>query len=150
MNFSSLSASDKQLAIAGGIVVLVSIISFVDPSGSWGGVMALSLLGGLFALFHLLQPQMAPTTKLPMTKGMSMLVAGALSVAGFAIAMLSYIGYISRNIGDIYVIVMIVGLVAAAFLAWTGWKAYQAEPKAAPTPAPPPAATEPPAAPPAA
>ena len=158
MNFSSLSASDKRTLVLGAVATLVALISFVDTSGSWGGVMILALLGGLLAVFMVLQPQVAPTVKLPMTKGLTALVAGAAATAGFAIAMLSYIGYISRNITDIYVILMIVGLVASILLLWFGWQAYQAERPAAATTgaattgaapaAAPPAAAPPPAAPP--
>ena len=149
MNFSSLTAGDKRLLIAGAVVALVALISFVDPSGSWGGVMALSLIGGLLAIFVAVQAQMMPTMKMPMTRGLSVLIAGALAVAGSAIAMLGYIGYISRNLADIYVILMIIGLVAGIFILWTGWQLYQAEPKAAAAPAPAtPAATAAPAAPP--
>ena len=67
MNFSSLSAADRRLVIVGGLVALIALISFVDPSGSWGAVMILSLLGGLLAVFVAVQSQMAPTMKLPTT-----------------------------------------------------------------------------------
>ena len=154
MNFSSLTAGDKRLLIAGAVVALVALISFVDPSGSWGGVMALSLVGGLLAIFVAVQAQLMPTMKMPLTRGLSVLIAGALAVGGSAIAMLGYIGYISRNLADIYVILMILGLVAGIFILWTGWQLYQAEPKAAAAPAAPaapapaaPAPTAPPAPP---
>lgn len=145
MNFSSLSASDRRVLIAGAVAAVVAVISFVDPSGQWGGVMVLALLGGLGGAFLAIQSQVAPTMKLPVTRGLALLVAGALATGGFAIAMLSYFGYITRNITDVYVLLMIVGLVASIFLLWTGWQAYQAEPKAAAPPpsAPPPSATPP-------
>jgi len=146
MNFSSLTTGDKRLLIAGAVVALVAVISFVDPSGSWGGVMALSLIGGLLAIFVAVQSQMMPTMKMPVTRGLSVLIAGALAVGGSAIAMLGYIGYISRNLADIYVLLMIVGLVAGIFILWSGWQLYQSEPKAAVAPAPAaPAAAAPPA-----
>jgi hypothetical protein len=132
MNFSSLSASDKRVLIAGLVVAVVALISFVDPSGSWGGIMILSLLGGLGAAFVAAQSQLMPSMKLPATKGLSILVLGAVAAGGTAIAMLSYIGYISRNLTDIYVILMVIGLIAALFVAWTGWVAYQGERGAAP------------------
>src|SRR6185503_9737370 len=146
MNFSTLSAADKRIVIAAALVVIISVLSYVDPSGNWGGVMVLALVGGLFGLFVVLQPQLAPTVKLPMTRGLSLLVAGALATGGLALAVLTYIGYISRNIVDPFVILMIVGLIAAIFVLWMGWQAYQAEPKAAApaAPASPTAATAPP------
>jgi MFS family permease len=163
MNFSSLSASDKRVLIAGLVVAIVALISFVDPSGSWGGIMILSLLGGLGAAFVAAQSQLMPSMKLPATKGLSILVLGAVAAGGTAIAMLSYIGYISRNLTDVYVILMVIGLVAALFVAWTGWVAYQGERGVAPAAAasapaaptaptapatPPPSDAPPPAAPP--
>ena len=138
MNFSSLSAADKRLLITGALVALISLISFADPSGTWGAVMILGILGGLLAAFVAVQSQMAPTMKLPMTRGLSILVAGGAAVLGFAVAMLTYIGYITRNIADIFVILMIIGLVASIYLAWQGWLAYQAEPKTGTPPAAPP------------
>ena len=155
MNFSSLSAADRRLVIVGGLIALISVISFLDPSGSWGPIMILALLGGLLAAFVAMQSQVAPTMKLPATRGLTLLAAGGAAVIGFALAMLTYIGYISRNLIDVFVILMIVGLIASIWLAWTAWRAYQAEPKAgapaatasaAPAPAAPAAAQEPPAA----
>ena len=145
MNFSSLSAGDKRLLIAGGLVALISLISFADPSGTWGVVMILGILGGLLAAFIAVQSQVAPTVKLPVTRGLSMLVAGGASVLSFVLAMLTYIGYISRNFANVFVLLMVIGLIASAYIAWMGWMAYQAEPKtgtppAAPPPPAPPAA----------
>jgi len=155
MDFSKLSAGDQRIAIAGAIVAVTALISFVDPSGSWGAVMIVALLGGLGAVFIVVQPQMAPAAKLPATKAMSLLVVGGLATAAYVLAALSYLGYFFRNLADVFEIIFIVGLVAAAFLTWTGWRAYSAErgtsPAAPPPPPPPPAAppAEPPAAPPA-
>jgi hypothetical protein len=141
MNLSSLGALDRRVLITGALAAIVALISFVDTSGDWGAIMILGLLGGLAAVFVALQPQVAPTMKLPVTKGMAILGSGALAAGGFVIAMLNYVGYITRNITDIYVLLMLAGLIASLVLLWTGWQAYQSEPKAAaPPPAPPPAA----------
>ena len=131
MNFSALGASDKRTVIIAGVVTLIALLSFLDPAGSWGGVMILGLLGGLGALFIVLQPQVAPTMKLPVARGLGMLVASGLAALGFVLAVLSYISYIAKYITDIFVILMLVGLVASLFLAWTSWQAYQAESGAA-------------------
>jgi hypothetical protein len=76
MNFSSLSASDKRTLVLGAIVAVAGILSFMDPSGSWGVVVVIGILGGLLAVYVAVQPQMAPAMKLPATKGMLLLAAG--------------------------------------------------------------------------
>lgn len=144
MNYSSLSALDRRVLIAGAVAAIAALISFVDTSGDWGAIMILGLLGGLGGVFVALQPQVAPTMKLPATKGMALLASGLVATLGFALATLNYVGYITRNLADIYVLVVIAGLVASVVLLWTGWQAYQGEPKAAaPPPAAPPPATPP-------
>ena len=149
MNFGSLSALDRRIVITAGLALIAAVLSFLDSSGSWGPVMFLAVIGGALGVFVALQPQVAPTTKLPMTKGLAVLVAGALATGGFALAMLSYVGYISRNLLDPFVIIMLVGVVASVVLLLTGWQAYQAEPKAAASAGGPAAAPAAPAAPPA-
>ncbi len=109
------------------MVAIIALVSFLDPSGSWGPVMALTLLAGLGAVFVGLQTQIAPSVKLPAPKGLLLLILGGVATGGIAIAMLSYLGYISRNIADIFVLLMVVGLVASIVLLWTGWTAYKAE-----------------------
>lgn len=131
MNFSALSAADKRIAGVAGLVALLALLSFLDPAGDWGPVMILGLLGGLAALFIVLQPQMAPTMKMPVARGLGLLVSGAAAALGFVLADLSYISYIAKYITDIFVILMIIGLVASLYLAWIGWQSYQAESGAA-------------------
>ena len=155
MNFSSLSALDRRIVMTAGLALIAAILSFLDSSGSWGPVMFLAVIGGALGVFVAMQPQVAPTTRLPMTKGLAVLVAGALATGGFALSMLSYVGYISRNLLDPFVIIMLVGLVASVVLLLTGWQTFQTEPKAAassgtaaaapaaPAPAAPPAAPAP-------
>lgn len=127
MNYSSLSATDRRVLMFGGIVAITALVSFLDPSGSWGPIMALTLLAGLGAVFVGLQTQIAPSMTLPAPKGLLLLILGGVAAGGTAIAMLTYLGYISRNLADIFVLIMIVGLVAALALLWTGWTAYRAE-----------------------
>jgi hypothetical protein len=139
MNFSSLSMSDKRTLVLGAIVAIAGLLSFMDPSGSWGVVVVIGILGGLLAVYVAVQPQMAPTMKLPATKGMLLLVAGAAAALGFVIAGLTWISYMI-DITRVFSIIFDIGFVAALLLAWFGWVAYQAEPKtAAAAPPPPPA-----------
>lgn len=127
MNLRSLSSGDQRILITGMVIAVTALISFVDPAGSWGGIMIVSVLAGLGAAYVAAQPQISPTMKLPAAKGLSLLVLGAAATAASAIALLSYIGYVFNNLTDIYEIIFLVGLVASIYLLWIGWMAYKAE-----------------------
>ena len=138
MNYRSLSAGDQRILITGVVIAVTALISFVDPAGSWGGIMIVSLLAGLGAAFVAVQPQVSPSMKLPATKGQALLVLGAAATAASAIAVLSFIGYVFDNLTDVYEIIFLVGLVASIYLLWVGRSAYKAEGGAAPAPPGPP------------
>ena len=107
---------------------------------------ALTLFAGLGAVFVGLQSQLAPGTRLPTTKGLLLLILGGVATGATGIVVLTYLGYITRNVVDFFTLSMIVGLVASIVLLLTGWTAYQAETAAAVPPAPPstsPASTPP-------
>jgi len=127
MNFRTMSAADQQVLIAGAVIAITGLISFVDPAGSWGGIMIVSVLAGVAAAFVAVQPQVAPAMRLPMTKGLSLLVLGAAATAASLIALVSYLGYVFKYLTDIYVLIFLVGLVASIFLLWIGWRSYKAE-----------------------
>lgn len=149
MNFSTLSAADRRVAISGAIAAIVGFLSFLDPNGDWGTIMALTLIAGLGAVFVGLQSQLAPGTKLPTTKGLLLLILGGVATGATGIAVLTYLGYITRNVVDFFTLSMIVGLVASIVLLLTGWTAYQGETAAAaPTAPAAPPSTPPPADPP--
>jgi len=140
MNFRTMAGADQQVLIAGAVIAITALISFLDPAGSWGGIMLVSLFAGVAAVYVALQPQVAPAMRLPMTKGLSLLVLGAAATAASLIALLSYVGYVFKYLTDIYVLLFLVGLVASIFLLWIGWRAYKAESGASTAPPPPPAA----------
>lgn len=140
MNFRTMSPADQQVLVAGAVIAITALISFVDPAGSWGGIMLVSVLAGVAAAFVAMQPQVAPAMRLPMTKGLSLLVLGAAATAASLIALLSYIGYVFKYLTDIYVLLFLVGLVASIFLLWLGWRAYKAESGTSTVPPAPPAA----------
>ena len=127
MRFRTLGAGDRRILIAGAVVAITALISFVDPAGSWGGIMIVSVLAGAGAAYLAVQPQVSPTMTLPAPKGMSLLVLGAAATAASAIALLSYVGYVFGNLTDVYELIFLVGLVASAYLLWVGWTAYKAE-----------------------
>ena len=147
MNFRTMAAADQQVLVAGAVIAIAALISFVDPAGSWGGIMIVSVLAGLAAVYVAVQPQVAPAMRLPMTKGLSLLVLGAAATAASVIALLSYVGYVFKYLTDIYVLIFLVGLVASIFLLWIGWRAYKSESGASMAPPPPSAAPPAPPAP---
>jgi hypothetical protein len=143
MTFSALSGNDRTAAVAALIVVITGVVSIV---WRWGFLMVIPLLAGLLVLFVLFQGRIAPNVKLPATKGMLILGAGAAAALFWILVALQWLGYITDNLVSIDVIQFFVGLAASIVLLLAGWRAYQAEGGAAPA-APPPAAP-PPAAPP--
>ena len=153
MNFSSLNASDRRIVITAAIAALMALLSFFDPSGDWGTTVGLSLIAALAAIAVVLWPQLSPNSALPVPRGLSLLVLGAVTAAGFVIAALVYLSFVFRI--NLFSILFDVGLVASLALLYFAWLEYQAAPKAAApaaptsTPPPPPPPAEPPAQPPA-
>jgi len=125
MNFSTLSANDRLAAIAAAIVVITGLISIAQD---WGALVFLSLAAGVVALFVVLQPQIAPAVKLPMTKGVLLLGMGAISTLVLLVVALQWIDYIlTPPIFVFDTIQYFIGVIAAVVLLFAGWRAYQAE-----------------------
>jgi len=125
MRFSLLSAADRWNVILGAIVVVTGLVSFLDPTGSRGGMMLLGILGGVLATYVALQPRVAPTTRLPTTRGTVLLVAGMLAAGGFVLGGLRFPGALFSL--RTFSLIFDVGLVAALVLLWLGWRAYGRE-----------------------
>lgn len=145
MNFSTLSAIDRRIVITGAIAAIVGLLSFLDPNGNWGTIMALTLFAGLGAVFVGLQA--GARSRLPVAKGLLVLILGGVATGATAIAMLTYLGYVTSHIVDFFTLSMIIGLVASIVLLLTGWTAYQSESTATAAPSgapPPPPPAEPP------
>ena len=146
-DFSKLGAADKRILIAAIAVLVGGIISIIDRwgvGGIGGG------LAGLGAAFVVLQPQLAPTLKLPMPKSTTLVILGGVAAGGFVISALQYIEYVFI-LTRVYTLLFDLGLVAALALAYFTWLEYKAAlGPAAPPPAAPTPPAEPPAAPPAA
>ena len=125
MNFSTLSANDRLAAIAAASVVITGLISIAQD---WGALVFLSLAAGVVALFVVLQPQIAPAVKLPMTKGVLLLGMGAISTVVLLVVALQWIDYIlTPPIFVFDTIQYFIGVIAAVVLLFAGWRAYQAE-----------------------
>jgi len=130
MDFGKLSAADRRTLIVAAVVVVTGVASIIDD---WGGGAVIGLLAGAAAAAVILLPQLAPATRLPAPKGLSLLVTGGLAAIGFVLAAIQWSRYLT-DFGSVYSILFDVGLVASIVLLWFGWTAYQAESKsAAPT-----------------
>jgi hypothetical protein len=135
MNVSTLSANDRLAAIAAAVVIITGLISLVND---WGAVVFLSLAAGVVALFVVLQPQIAPAVKLPMTKGVLLLAMGAIATLVLVVVAFQWMDYIlTPPIFVFDTIQYFVGLTAAVVLLFAGWRAYQAEKGETPPLAPP-------------
>jgi hypothetical protein len=135
MNFSALSSSDRLAAIAAAVVIITGLISIASQ---WGALVFLSLAAGVVALFVVLQPQIAPAVKLPMTKGVLLLGMGAISTVVLLVVALQWIDYILTPpilVPD--TIQFFIGVIAAIVLLFAGWRAYQAEKGTTPLAGPP-------------
>lgn len=75
-----------------------------------------------------LQPQIAPAVKLPMTKGVLLLGLGAIATVVLLVVALVWIDYIlTPPIFVFDTIQFFIGVAAAVVLLYAGWRAYQAE-----------------------
>jgi len=123
--FSTLSANDRLAAVAAAVVIITGLISIATQ---WGPLVFLSLAAGVGVLFVVLQPQIAPAVKLPMTKGVLLLGLGAIATVVLLVVALIWIDYIlTPPILVLDTIQFFIGVVAAIVMLFAGWRAYQAE-----------------------
>lgn len=123
--FSTLSANDRLVAVAAVVVIITGLISIAT---AWGPLVFLSLAAGVGVLFVVLQPQIAPAVKLPMTKGVLLLALGAIATVVLLVVALVWIDYIlTPPIFVFDTIQFFIGVVAAIVMLFAGWRAYQAE-----------------------
>lgn len=122
---STLSANDRLAAVAAVVVIITGLISI---GAAWGPLVFISLAAGVGVLFVVLQPQIAPAVKLPMTKGVILLGLGAIATVVLLVVALSWIDYIlTPPIFVFDTIQFFIGVVAAIVMLFAGWRAYQAE-----------------------
>ncbi|HEX9738645.1 MAG TPA: hypothetical protein VGA91_05380 [Candidatus Limnocylindria bacterium] len=128
--FSTLSANDRLAAVAAVVVIITGLISIAT---AWGPLVFISLAAGVGVLFVVLQPQIAPAVKLPMTKGVLLLGLGAIATVVLLVVALVWIDYIlTPPIFVLDTIQFFIGVVAAIVMLFAGWRAYQAEKGATP------------------
>ena len=123
IHMGNLTATEKQIAGAAAVVVILSVYALFY---AWGGFMFVTLLAGLAALAILFLPQIAPNTKAPGSKGSLLMVSGVLAALFWLLAFLRWLGYIFGNI-NLDTILFLVGFAAALYLGWLCWQAFQAE-----------------------
>jgi|SoiMethySBSTD1v2_1073268.scaffolds.fasta_scaffold403173_2 hypothetical protein len=121
MDLSKLSAADKRILYAAIGVVIGGIIGIIDV---WGIGATIGLLAGLAAIFVLLQPQVAPTVKLPAPKATLLFACGAIAAAGFVLSALVWLPYV-LDVTRIYSLLFDLGLVSALILGWLTWMQYK-------------------------
>jgi hypothetical protein len=140
--FSALSGTDRMAAVAAIVVASTAVISL---AWAWGVLMLIPLVAALFVLFVVFKDRVAPNANLPMTRGMSLLIAGAAAALIWVVVTFQWIGYILEPpIFTLDTIQFLIGLVASLVLLFAGWRAYQADSTTAASP--PPAPPAPPAA----
>ena len=127
MDMSKLSATDRRILYAAIGVIIGGVVGIIDNWGVGGNI---GLLGGIVAALVVLQPQLAPTMKLPMAKSLILLGAGVAAAGGFALSILVYLRY-ALDFTEIYSILFDLGFVAAIVLFWLTWTGYKAEQAAA-------------------
>src|SRR5262245_16866891 len=91
MDFSKLSASDKRILILALVVGVGFVVSVVDRWG-FGGIVG--GLAGLGVAGVILQPQLAPTMKLPAPKATLLVILGAVAGLGFIVSGLQYLEFL--------------------------------------------------------
>jgi glucan phosphoethanolaminetransferase (alkaline phosphatase superfamily) len=144
--FSALTGNDRTAAVAAVVALITGVISLAN---AWGVLMVIPILAAIGVLGIVFQANIAPTVKLPMTKGTLLLALGAAAALIWILVTIQWIGYIlTPPILVFDSIQFVIGLVAAIVMAFAGWRAYQAEKgtSAVPPAAPPAAPPEPPAA----
>jgi hypothetical protein len=132
MDLTKLSSNDRITLGAAGVVVVTALLSI---SNDWGALMFLSLAAGAGAIALVLQPLVAPTAALPVTKGTALLGLGAMATIATGLSGLNWLGYILEHLARFDTIQFLTGLAAAAIVLAIGFQTFQAER----TPATPPA-----------
>ena len=124
MDFSKLSRNDRITLGAGAVVVVTALLSITND---WGALMFLSLAAGAGAIAVILQPIVAPTAQIPVTKAMALVAFGATATVATALSGLNWFGYILTNLIEFDTIQFLTGFAAAVVLLVIGFQAFQAE-----------------------
>jgi uncharacterized membrane protein len=132
MDFSKLSQNDRLTLGAGAVVVITALLSI---GNDWGALMFLSLAAGAGAIALVLQPMLAPTATLPVTKAQALVGLGAVATISTGLSGLNWLGYILEHLIKFDTVQFLTGLAAAVVLFVIGFQAFQSERTAAVPPA---------------
>jgi len=121
MDLAKLGKDDRYALVLAAVIVVTSLTSIIDE---WGPGIIVALLAIIGVIFVVLQPQVAPTMKLPTTKEMAILVLSGVAALGFLLGALTYLNYILR-FDRMYSIFFDVGLVASIALTYLAYLRYQ-------------------------
>lgn len=124
MDFSKLTQNDKTAALASAVLIVAGLIAattYTTYAMTW-----LAILAAAGMLFVVLQPQIAPTVKVPGSKGSLMVVLGGIAGVIMALALLTTLGFIFVAFGFADIL-FLAAILAGLTMAWTGWMAFQAE-----------------------
>lgn len=170
MDMSRLTSNERMAVYGAGASIIGAVLTLFGY-GFGGGGLWLTFLLSLAMLFVVFQPQWAPGTKLPGSKGSLMVIIGGVAALGALIALLSLLSFFGILAGFagfflFPLLGLLVGIIGGAMMGLAGWREFQSEggtlqigtgpagspggPPAASPPAAPPAAAPPAAAPPAA
>lgn len=140
---SQVSGVERTMVIASAVVVVFGLVAYVTDD--WSQTFWFSIIAAVLAIVVVFLPRLAPTVKLPVTKGVTLLVLGGVAAAGAIIELVAYLNWFFNHLLQLGTIAFVVALAGTLIMAWVGWTAYSAERgTAGPTTAPP-APPEPPA-----
>jgi hypothetical protein len=131
MDMSRLN-SNERLAVYGAGASIIGAILTLFGYGFGGGGLWLTFLLSLAMLFVVFQPQWAPATKLPGSKGSLMVIIGGVAALGALIALfslLSFFGLLAGFAGFFLLplLGLLVGIVGGAMMGLAGWREFQSE-----------------------
>lgn len=121
MDFSKLSSNEKLATYGAVAAIIAGLVS------AFGGLLFLSVLGGIAMLAVIFLPQFSPATSLPGSKGSLMLIAGGVAGVAALLTLLTWISFIGLYMGSLGGILFLVAVVGSLVMAWAGWQAFQAE-----------------------
>lgn len=124
MDLSKLSRNEKLAALGAAMAVvggLVAASTYRTYGLAWIGILA-----GVAMLGIVLQPQLAPKTSLPGSRGSLMVIVGGIGGVIMALGLLTTLTFIFVRFG-IADLLFLVAIAGAALMAYAGWQEFQLE-----------------------
>jgi hypothetical protein len=128
MDLSKLSQNDR---ITLGAAAVVAVTALLSISNAWGALMFLSLAAGVGAIAVILQPVLAPTVTLPVTKAQALVGLGGVATVATSLTALNWLGWIIEYFASFDTIQFMAGFAAAIVLLVISFQAFKAERAAA-------------------